>query len=325
VVAVVATGGTIAGSLNSPERFGYRPAIRTIHELLDAVPGLEALAEVKHEQLFQMDSVNMDDKTMLALVRRTTELLATDEVDAVLVTQGTDTLEEMSYLAHLTVKSRKPVVFVASMRPGDDLSADGPRNLRNAVATAASGAAGNMGALVVMNDEIHTARDATKMHTLNVSALQSPHGPLGYVVDDRPIFYRLPSRQHTYQTTFDVQNVTELPRVDVIYAHAGMGTSVIEALVASGTSAIICAGMGNGHLPDRVYASLKAARSAGIHVVRASRSGSGPVVRNASAPDDENDWIVVDDQNPQKARLLMALALSTTQDTRVLQSIFWTY
>lgn len=324
-VAILGTGGTIAGSRSSTDGIHYQPATLGIDELIATVPGLDALADLRSEQIFQVDSINMDDAAMLALARRTAETLADDDVDAAVVTHGTDTLEESSYLLHLTLKTHKPVVFVASMRPGDGLGADGPRNLRSAVAVAASEQSIGMGVFAVMNDEIHTARDASKTHTLNVSALRSPHGPLGYVVGQWPLFYRAPIRPHTERTAFHLDAIAELPQVDVIYGHSGMSTTVIDALIGSSTSAIIYAGMGNGNMSDVVQKGLQAARASGIHVARASRAGHGPVLRNAAVHDDDNDWIAVDDQTPQKARLLMALGLTTTQDAKDLQQLFWTY
>lgn len=324
-VAVVGTGGTIAGSMHSTSSFGYTPATLTVEELIASVPGLEALAELRPEQLIQVDSADIDATTTLSVACRTAELLADDNVDGVVITHGSDTLEETSYLLHLTLDSPKPVVFVASMRPSDGLSADGPRNLRNAVATAASESSRDRGVLIVMNDEIHTARDASKTHTLNVSSVQSPHGALGYVVNDLPRFYRTPARPHTHRTSLHVDQIRDLPRVDILYAHADMSALMVEAIVESGPSALICAGFGNGNFPSYIYETLKAARATGIHVVRASRGGSGPLVRNGEAPDDALDWVTADDQNPQKARILAALALTTSQEARRMQQAFWTY
>jgi glutamin-(asparagin-)ase len=324
-IAVLATGGTIAGT-RSPDIAGsYRAATVGVEDLIAAVPGLDELADVTGEQVLQIDSVNMDDAGMLTLARRTSQLLDSDDVDAVVITHGTDTLEETAYLLHLGLTSNKPVVFVGSMRPADALSADGPRNLRHAVAVAANPQARGKGVLVVMNDEIHTARDVTKSHTLNVAALRSPHGPLGYMVGDAPVFYRAPVRRHTWQTPFDLSALDGLPQVGVVYAHASMTTATVEALVDSGTAAIVHAGMGNGYVSEHISGSLMAARAAGVHIVRASRAASGSVVRNIAALDDANGWLVVDDQNPQKARLLIALAMTKTQDVGELQQMFWTY
>jgi glutamin-(asparagin-)ase len=323
-VAVLGTGGTIAGSHSSRRRTWYQAATRAVEELLASVPDLERLAEVTHEQVFQIDSADMNDERMLNLARRTSEMLASEQVDGVVITHGTDTLEESSYLLHLTVKTEKPIVFVAAMRPGDDLGADGPRNLRNAVAVAANPRARGLGVLVVMNDEIHTARDVAKLHTLNVSALRSPYGALGYVVGDVPRFYRQPARPHTAETRFDAEHLERLPTVGIVYAHAGMGTASIDA-IAAGADGLVYAGFGNGYLSEPARRALVTVRGAGVQVARASRGGFGPLIRNAGALDDEDGFLVVDDQSPQKARILLALGLSVTQETAALQHLLWTY
>jgi glutamin-(asparagin-)ase len=323
-VAVLGTGGTIAGTRPSSGSGWYRAATRGVDELLASVPDLKELAEVTHEQVLQIDSADMDDQRMLGLSRRTSEVLASDDVDGVVITHGTDTLEESSYFLHLTVKSEKPVVFVGAMRPGDDLGADGPRNLRSGVVVAASSRARGLGALVVMNDEIHTARDVAKVHTLDVSALRSPYGALGYVVGDAPRFYRQPARPHTSRTPFDAERLGRLPAVGIVYAHAGLGSRPISAL-AAGCDGLVCAGFGNGYLSEPVTRALVAARAAGIQVARASRGGIGPLVRNAGAADDEHGFLVADDQSPAKARILLELGLSVTRDTAALQRMLWTY
>lgn len=325
-VAVLATGGTIAGSYAASGRDAvYRVASIAVADLLDAVPGLSQLASLRAEQILQIDSVDMDNAGLLAVGRRTADVLADDDVDAAVITHGTDTLEETAYLLHLGLATSKSVVLVGAMRPADAISADGPRNLRDAVAVAASDQATGMGVLVVMNGEIYTARDVTKTHTLSVAALQSPHGPLGHIADGAPVFYRTSARAHTANTPYDLRSIAELPRVDILYIHADMSTGAVDALVESGSAAIICAGMGNGFIPAKIVVALRAARAAGVQVVRASRTGNGPVTRNGAAPDDDWDWIVVDDQDPQKARILMAIAMTRTKDTQALQQVFHMY
>lgn len=323
-VAVLGTGGTIAGAHPSGKGAWYRAATRGVDELLASVPDLEQLAEVTHEQVFQIDSADMDDQRMLRLARRTSEVLASEHVDGVVITHGTDTLEESSYFLHLTVKSEKPVVFVGAMRPGDDLGADGPRNLRSGLVVAASSQARGLGVLVVMNDEIHTARDVAKVHTLNASALRSPYGALGYVVGDAPRFYRQPVRLHTSRTPFDAERLDRLPVVGIVYAHAGMGSAPIDALAAR-SDGLVYAGFGNGYLSEPTKHALVSARAAGVQVARASRGGIGPLVRNAGAADDEYGFLVADDQSPAKARILLELGLSVTRETDALQHILWTY
>jgi glutamin-(asparagin-)ase len=211
------------------------------------------------------------------------------------------------------------------MRPATALSADGPLNLYNAVLVAASAEAAGKGTLVVMNDEIHSARDLTKSNTVKVEALKSLYGPLGMVVEGEVRFYRAPTRPHTLQSDFDIDQIHSLPDVSIVYSYGNMNRLPYDSYVAAGTRAIIHAGFGNGNIPDYLDSALKEVRAKGVFIVRATRTGSGAVVRNAEINDDENGYIVVDDQNPAKARLLMALALTKTTDVRDLQKIFWKY
>ena len=229
------------------------------------------------------------------------------------------------YFLNLTLKSRKPVVLVGAMRPGTALSADGPLNVYNAVVVAASKQAAGLGTLVVMNDEIHSARDVTKTNSLKVETFRSLYGPLGTVVESQLRFYRAPIRPHTLQSEFDIDKIQSLPEVNVVYTHGNMSRVPYDAFVAAGTKAIIHMGFGNGSVPDYLDSALREIRAKGVFIVRTTRTGSGAIVRNGETNDDKNDYIVVDDQNPAKARILMALALMKTNSTAELQKIFWKY
>lgn len=325
-LVVIGTGGTIAGAgASSANTSAYQAAVIAVDDIIAAIPAIRDIANVKGEQIFQIDSADFTSGHLLKLAHRVSQLLKSHDVDGIVITHGTDTMEETSYFLNLTVKSSKPVVMLGAMRPGTAMSADGPLNLYNAVVVAASKHAAGMGTLVVMNDEIHTARDVTKTHSLKVETFQSPYGPLGYVVESKPLFYRAPIRPHTLRTEFDIDEIQSLPEVSIVYAHGGMGRAPYDAFAAAGSKAIIHAGFGNGSVPDYMEAALRELRAKGVFIARASRAGSGAVIRNGSAADDENDWIVVDDQNPQKARLLMALALTKTASTKELQDMFWKY
>ena len=262
---------------------------------------------------------------LLTLGKRVSQLLKQPDVDGVVITHGTDTIEETAYFLNLTLKSDKPVVVVGSMRPGTALGADGALNLYDAVLVASNPASRGNGTLVVLNDEIHTGRDVSKTNTFKTETFRSPFGPLGYVVEGRTLFYRLPARPHTLQTQWDIDTITALPEVAVVYAYGNVNPAAVDAAVRSGAKAIVYAATGNGSVGEYMVEPLKAARARGVHVVRASRTGSGVVIRNGEQPDDKYDWIVTDDQLPQKARILMALALTQTNDSKALQQIFWKY
>jgi glutamin-(asparagin-)ase len=325
-IVLIGTGGTIAGRGASPvNTSAYDCSVLPVDQILADVPAAAAVADISAEQLFQCGSENFGSEQLLQLGKRISSLLKRDDVDGVVVTHGTDTIDETGYFLHLTLKSTKPVVVVGAMRPPSALSSDGPLNLFNAIVVAASQSAHGKGTLVVSNDEIHTARDVVKTNTFKQEAFSSPYGPLGYIVEGKPAFYRLPARPHTVQSEWSIDKINALPEVGILYAHGGMNDAMVHAMLDSGVKAIIYAATGNGNVATSVVASLVQARARGMHVVRGSRTGSGVVIRNAAQPDDRYDWLVTDDQVPHKARILMMLALTGEQRTRELQNAFWTY
>ncbi|MFP5390604.1 MAG: type II asparaginase [Gammaproteobacteria bacterium] len=326
-VTILATGGTIAGTgATSTTTIGYTAATVGVQKLIAAVPELAKVANVSGEQVFQIASENMGNEHWLTLAKRVNALLAQPNVDGIVITHGTDTLEETAYFLDLTVKSKKPVVLVGAMRPSTALSADGPINLYNAVLLAGSPEAVGKGVLVALNDQIHAAREVTKSNTSTLDAFRTPElGMLGYIQGSKPFFYRQPLRRHTVETEFDVSALTALPQVDIVYGYANMNPVALDAFVAAGAKGIIHAGVGDGSLAAKVVPSLKAARAKGVLIVRASRVGQGILARNGEANDDELDFVVADTLNPQKARILLMLALTKTNSSRDIQRMFYTY
>ena len=327
-VMILATGGTIAGTgATSTTTVGYTAATVGVARLIEAVPELKKVANVKGEQVFQIASENMNNDNWLKLAKRVNELLAQDDVDGIVITHGTDTIEETAYFLNLVVKSRKPVVIVGAMRPSTAISADGPINLYNAVTLAGSEEAVGKGVLVVLNDQINGARDVTKTNTANADTFRSWElGFLGYMQDNRPYFYRVSTRKHTVDTEFDVSKLESLPQVDIVYGYANMNRIAVDAFVAAGAKAIVHAGVGDGSLArPAVEPALIEARKKGVIIVRSSRVGNGIVARNGEAKDDEMDYVVSDSLNPQKARILVMLALTKTANTKEIQRMFYTY
>jgi L-asparaginase type II len=326
-VMILATGGTIAGTgASSTTTVGYTAATVGVDRLIAAVPELAKVASVKGEQVFQIASENMNNDYWLVLAKRVNVLLARADVDGIVITHGTDTLEETAYFLDLVVKSRKPVVLVGAMRPSTALSADGPINLYNAVLLAASSDATGKGVLVVMNDQIQAARDVTKTNTSTLDSFKTTElGLLGYIQGSKPFFYRTSSRKHTADTEFDISTLATLPQVDIVYGYANMGPAALDAFVAAGAKGIIHAGVGDGSLASRVTPALKSARQKGVVIVRASRVGQGIVARNGEANDDELDFVVFDTLNAQKARILLMLALTKTASTKDIQHMFYVY
>jgi len=326
-VTILATGGTIAGTgASSTTTVGYTAATVGVQSLIQAVPELAKVANVTGEQVFQIASENMGNEHWLTLAKRVNALLAQDKVDGIVITHGTDTLEETAYFLNLVVKSSKPVVLVGAMRPSTALSADGPINLYNSVLLAASPDAVGKGVLVAMNDQIQGARDVTKTNTSTLDAFRTSElGLLGYIQGGKPFFYRQSLRKHTVDTEFDVSALQALPQVEVVYAYANVGPVAVDAFVAAGSKGIIHAGVGDGSLAAKVVPALKAARKKGVVIVRASRVGQGILARNGEANDDQLDFVAADTLNPQKARILLMLALTKTGSTKEIQRMFYTY
>lgn len=325
-IAVLATGGTIAGAAPDPTKTaGYQAGVVGVDRLLDAVPGLDATARIHAEQVASIDSKDLMPVLWTQLAQRVNELLASDDIDGIVITHGTDTLEETAWLLHLTVKSTKPVVMTAAMRPSSALSADGPLNLLNAVTVAAHEAAAGQGVLVAFNNRIHCARDVTKTSTYALDAFQSPEiGALGWVQDGRVEFQRRALRPHTVKSAFEIG--AQWPAVDIVASYAGVSRVMVDALVAAGVRGIVVAGTGNGSIHAALQQALADAAAKGVAIVRASRTGSGHVMHNGAAPDDALGFVSAGTLNPYKARVLLMLALAAgCTGAAALQQVFDVY
>lgn len=325
-VRVLATGGTIAGAQTGKAGRGYSAAVFSIDALIAAVPQLATLAQLEVEQVAAIGSQDMDEKVWLKLAVRTEAALQDPGINGVVITHGTDTMEETAFFLNLVVHAEKPVVLVGAMRPATAISADGPMNLYNAVAVAAHLDARGRGVLVVANDEIHFAREVAKTNTTQVGTFRATHRGLAGVVNaGRLHFYAPPVRRHTAQSEFSINGLTHLPRVDIIYAHAGMGRELIDAAVQAGARGLVIAGVGDGNLNTSALAGAAVAVAAGVAVVRSSRTGGGVVERNIEVDDDRLGFIAADELNPQKARVLLMLALTLTADAGRVQELFYLY
>ncbi|HEY0790147.1 MAG TPA: asparaginase [Chthoniobacterales bacterium] len=326
-VVILATGGTIAGSgATSTTTVGYQAAKVPVEALLQAVPELQKVAEVRGEQVMQIASQNMTNDGLLNLAQRVNELLRQTDVDGVVITHGTDTLEETAYFLDLTVKSPKPVVLVGSMRPSTAISADGPANLYDAVLIAGSRDSIGKGVLVCLEDEINAARDVTKTNTSALDTFKAPElGLLGYVQGNRVAYYRSSVRRHTDMSEFDLSTVRQLPEVAIVYGHEGVTRTAVDAFAAAQVAGLVYAGVGDGNPSEITEAALADARRQGVIVVRSARVGNGIVARNNEVNDDQRDFVVSDTLNPQKARILLMVALTKTHDTKELQRIFAEY
>jgi len=327
-IKVLATGGTIAGAQATQADAGYKSGTFSVDDLIKAVPQLKNLAELSGEQVANIGSQTMNHAVWLKLAARVNEVLQSDDVDGVVITHGTDTMEETGYFLTLVVKSDKPVVLVGSMRPATAISADGPINLYNAVALAGSPEAKGRGPLVVLNDTIHYAREAQKMHTTHMDTFDSPNrGIAGVLNTGKATFYSYITTRHTTKSEFSLDGLTvaNLPRVEVVYSFANLGGEIIDSLVQQGVKGIVLAGVGDGNTTDAALAALEKAARKGVAVVRCSRTGSGIVDRNVEVNDDKLGFIAGMELSPQKARILLMLGLGKTSDVKKLQQYFYEY
>ena len=327
-VVVVATGGTIAGAgASSTNSATYTAAKVPVDDLLNAVPQIQNLANVTGVQALQIASESITDKELISIARQINDLLKNPDVNGVVITHGTDTLEETAFFLSLVVKSNKPIVVVGSMRPPSALSADGPLNLYSAVALAASDSAKGKGVMVLMNDSIFAARDVTKMINIHINAFESQWGPLGMLVEGKPYWFRNVAKRFNTTSEFNIEDIKgdSLPLVQIVYGSGNMLPDAYEAYAKAGAKAIIHAGTGNGSVAKYIVPTLTKLQSEDVQIIRSSRVPQGFVLRNAEQPDDKYGWVVAHDLNPQKAKLLAALALTKTKDPTELQRIFWEY
>src|SRR5688572_6956768 len=324
-MTILATGGTIAGAAATGTTAGYTSGAVTIDAMVAATPGIRDLANIKGEQISNVGSQDMSFDILLKTAKRINELAKSNDVDGIVITHGTDTMEESAFFLNLTVKTDKPVVMVGSMRPSTAVSADGPLNLYNAVGVAADPKAKGRGVLVVMNDWIHAAHSLTKTSTTAVQTFMSPaRGLVGVAAYGKNDFYTNPEWRHTTKSEFDISSVTTLPRVDIIMAYADMSPALIDAS-ASVAKGIVIAGVGNGNMNKVSVDAAAAAVKKGVVVVRSSRVATGNVGRNVELDDDKLGFIASDELNPQKARILLSLALIKTRPAKELQEMFYQY
>ncbi len=322
-VVILATGGTIAGVQPKEGEAGYRSGAVSIDSLVRAAPGLEKLATIKGEQIASIGSQDMNDFVWVKLAKKAAELLAAPDVDGLVVTHGTDTLEETAYFLGLVLQSDKPVVVVGSMRPSTELSAEGPSNLYNAVALAADPAARGRGVLVVANDLAHAARFVVKTNTTSVQTFVSAgRSPVAEVLKGTKTAYLLPAAFTASKGHFNTTGIDARPRVDIVYAHENADGAPVNAAVAAGAKGIVLAGVGDGNATKAMIDALTAAAKAGVVVVRSTRVGSGIVRRNIEVNDDQLGFVAGLDLNPQKARVLLRLALMKSNDVQKVQQIF---
>jgi L-asparaginase len=324
-VHLLGTGGSISGI--GPHRLDYTlypdaGKKLSIEQLLARIPEARELADLSGEDLLQVGSPSIGPLQWLQLSERI-HALFNGTASGIVITHGTATLEETAYFLHLTVKSARPVVITGAMRPPSALGTDADLNLLDAIRLAAAPEAAGRGVLTVLNNEIQSARDVTKSNAFRVHTFDSrDFGVLGYVDSDaRVLFYRNVTRAHTTATPFDVRGRKDLPRVDIVHSYAGADGVLVDALTERRPAGMVLVGFGGGSFPAAFLDAGKRAVQAGIPVVLATRSWNGRVVTTPKK--DADGFIVCDDLMPQKARILLMLALTVTQERAAIQEMFY--
>ena len=327
-VAVIGTGGTISSvGVNSLDivRYVENNKIYHVDELLDSFPETKEQADVVPVRLRAMPSTAIGPAEWLEINAKIHELVDNDpSIAGIVVTHGTATLEETAYFLNLSVKVDIPVVLVGAQRPATGLSTDAAMNLVNAIRVAKDPASRGRGALAVLNDEIHFARDVTKTSTLRLQTFKSrDFGMLGHADFDKIAYYRMPERRRMPGTEFDVRGLNELPRVDITLTYAGADGTVVKALVEAGAKGIVVSAMAPGYNTPAEFEALCEADAKGVVIVQSTRAGSGRVgdVPSRRAP----GAVLADNLTPQKARILLMLALTKTEDRGELQRMFDEY
>jgi len=333
LVKVLTTGGTIAGVAATSVSSSYQSAARSGHELLGAVAGLDQIARLEIEDVFAKDSSDIEPGDWCKLYRAVVSAVQRPDVAAVVITHGTDTLEETAFFLDLLLRTEKPVVMVGAMRPSTSLSADGPLNLLNAIAVAADPQSAGRGVLVVMNDSIMTARDATKSHTTSVQAFASPNlggigAGIGRVFLGQVNYHSQVSSQGYGRRPVPFDNWSDpelvqaerLPRVDIMYLYAGMHVPIQDP--DNGLEGLVLAGLGAGNVPSYLHHWLLSLRKQGVVVVRGTRVWSGAVVDDYQGLDRTLDLICSGQLGPHKARILLMLALRFTRKVEQIRNFF---
>ena len=325
-IRIIATGGTIAGVAASASNSAYTAGQVGINTLIEAVPQIKDLADVSGEQLVNIGSQDMNDQVWLKLAKRINEILNQEGYDGVVITHGTDTMEETAYFLNLTVHSDKPVILVGSMRPSTAISADGPANLYNGVAAAADAASKGHGVLCCMNNQLLDAKDVIKSNTTDCATFKGgTFGSIGYVYNGKPYYYRQVTAKNTVNSIFDVDNITELPKVGIVYGYANCSPLPMQAFVNAKFDGIVLAGVGDGNFYKDVFDVAVKAQNSGIQIVRSSRVPTGPTCLNGEVDDSKYHFIASLNLNPQKARVLLMLALTKTHDWQQIQQYFIEY
>ncbi|WP_323837367.1 L-asparaginase 2 [Photorhabdus africana] len=322
-ITLLATGGTIAGGGKSATQSNYVAGRVGIDELVNAVPEIKNIANLKGEQVVSIGSQDMNDQVWLTLAKRINA--ECDKTDGFVITHGTDTMEETAYFLDLTTHCQKPIVMVGAMRPSTALGADGPLNLYNAVVVAGDQASAKRGVLMSMNDAVISGRTVVKMSTTEVQAFQPVNAGAEGFVHNGKVNYYAAAKPRASKAIFDISKLDKLPKVGIVYNYANASDLPAKAFLSAGYQGIVSAGVGNGNMYKAIFDTLALAAKDGVVVVRASRVPVGYVTQNAEVDDSKHGFVASERLNPQKARVLLQLALTETRDPVKIHEMFVKY
>ncbi len=324
-IIILATGGTIAGVGNKAYGAEYVSGTLSVDDILQSIPEINDTAFISAEQIANIGSQNITSDIWLTLARRVNALLVCKDVDGIVITHGTDTMEETAYFLNLVVNSSKPVIITGSMRPATARSPDGPNNLFDAVALACDKKTVGRGVLITTNSKVFGAHDVSKMATTHIDAFTAPHcGPLGYVHGNEVQFYRLTERLHTTNSVFSNKLPQKLPSVAILYGYVDFLPALIDACIASNVKGMVYAGTGNGNIPQIAIKNIQRAQEQGIVVVRSSRASYGATTEGEMS-DNNLNTIASGILSPQKAKILLQLSLTKTDNIKQIRTYFETH
>lgn len=330
-IYILATGGTIAGAGTGKDATtsSYDSGKVLIQTILQALPAdeISQYANLKSEQILQKGSQDITPSDWITIAKRVNDLLQQKDIDGIVITHGTDTIEETAMFLQLVIKSNKPVVLVGAMRPSTAISADGPKNLFDGIVLASSQESRGKGVMVTANGNIFSASDITKSNPVHLDTFKPANiGILGYMWNNQPYFLRTSNQLHTLNSQFDISSITSLPRVDILYGYAGLDEKAVEASIHSGAKGIIIAGVGNGNISTSAQEVLIQASKMGIKVVRAGRMIYGPVTQWGEVDDEKYGFITSWWHTPQAARIILMLALQNGfTETQSIQKLMLQY
>lgn len=324
-IVVLGVGGTIAATVNTKASEYYSAPSATIESILNKIPEIKEIANVECEQFSNIISHEIDNNFLITLANKIDFLTKQKNVAGVVITHGTNTIEETSYFLNLVINTNKPIILTGSMRPNNSLVFDGLSNLFNAIVLAADESSSGKGVLVTFNGAINNAREAVKNNVDTINNFgHFELGTLGNIQGNKPFFFRTPTTRHTINSEFNADILKDLPNVHIIYAYNGCDRTQVDAAINNDVKGVVCIGVGKGYFPNTMLSALIEARNKGIHVVRCSRVMGGIITRDPNL-DDAYGFIAGGNLSPQKSRILLSLALLKTKNESDIQRMFYEY